>query len=280
MKKIISLALVLVMCVCALASCSGQELQFGKEYRPLDKQMDVLLQLNAKSVDVGVMDSIMAGYYMSQDSTYSESLMVVEGLSITTEQYGIAARKGSGLIKKINGALIELANEGVVEELADKYGIASELCIDKTATVEPLTTAEEADWNYIVSQKKFIVGYTIFAPIAYEDNNELIGFDIELAKAVAEKLGLTVEFQVIDWNAKESLLNGKSIDCIWNGMTITEERLAAMEISIPYLNNKQVAVIRKADKDKYTTLESMSDAIVAAEAGSAGEACVLVPEEE
>ena len=273
------MALALVICVCALASCSSQDLQFGKEYRALNAQMDVLLQLNAKSIDVGVMDSIMAGYYMSQDSTYSDTLMIVDGLDITTEQYGIAARKGSGLTKMINSALIELAKEGVVDELAEKYGIASEICIDKNATVEPLTTEEEVDWQYITAQKKFIVGYTVFAPIAFEDNGELVGFDIELAKAVAEKLGLTVEFQIIEWNAKESLLNGKSIDCIWNGMTITEERLAAMEISIPYLNNKQVAVIRKEDKDKYTTLESMSDAIVGAEAGSAGEACIIVPEE-
>jgi len=62
-------------------------------------------------------------------------------------------------------------------------------------------------------------------------------------------------------------------------MTITEERLAAMEISIPYLNNKQVAVIRKEDKEKYTTTESMSGAIMGAEAGSAGEACIKAPEE-
>ena len=278
MKKILSLALVLVMLmssVLLMSSCSKEKLNFGKEYRPLSAQMDVLLQLNANSVDVGIMDSIMAGYYMSQDTAYSESLMIVENLTLATEQYGIAARKGSGLAKKINEALIALANEGTVNELADKYGIASELCIDKNATVEPLTDAEKADWDYIVGQGKFIVGYTLFAPIAYKnDAGELIGFDIELAKAVAEKLDLTVEFKEIEWNAKETLLAGKSIDCIWNGMTITEERKANMEISIPYLNNKQVAVIRKADKDKYTTTESMSGAIIAAEAGSAGEACV------
>jgi len=280
MKKFLCMAIALVMCVCMLASCSKQELEFGKEYRALNAQMDVLLQLKANSIDVGVMDSIMAGYYMSQDTAYSESLMIVDNLDVATEQYGIGARKGSGLIKKINGAIIELAKEGVVDELAEKYGISSELCVDKNTKVEALTTAEEADWNYIKSQKKFIVGYTLFAPIAYEDNGKLIGFDIELAKAVAEKLDLEVEFQEIDWNSKESLLNGKSIDCIWNGMTITEERQASMEISMPYLNNKQVAVIRKADKDKYTTLESMSGAIVGAEAGSAGEACILVAEEE
>ena len=91
---------------------------------------------------------------------------------------------------------------------------------------------------------------------------------------------MTVEFKEIEWNSKEALLSGKSIDCIWNGMTITEERLANMEISIPYLNNKQVAVIRVADKAKYTTKDSMSDAIIGAEAGSAGESCVVIATEE
>lgn len=281
MKKILAITLALVMCILALASCSGEQLNFGKEYRPLTGQTDVLLQLKSGSIDVGVMDSIMAGYYMNEDSAYANDLMIVDGLTLATEQYGIAARKGSGLAKKINGALIELANEGVVDTLADKYGIKSEVCIDKNAQVEELTASEMEDWNFIVGQNKFIVGYTLFAPIAYEnDNGELVGFDIELAKAVAEKLGLAVEFQLIEWSAKETKLNSKAIDCIWNGMTINEERLEAMEITIPYLNNKQVAVIRKADKDKYTTLESMSDAIVGAEAGSAGESCIKKSDEK
>ena len=284
MKKILSLVLALVMMVSAmfvLSSCSQEKLNFGKEYRELSAQMDVLLQLNAKSIDVGVMDSIMAGYYMSQDTAYSNSLMIVENLDLAVEQYGIAARKGSGLTKKINAALIDLAKEGVVETLAAKYGIASELCIDKNATVAELTESEKADWDYIKGEGKFIVGYTLFAPIAYKnDAGELIGFDIELAKAVAEKLDIEVEFKEIEWNSKESLLAGKSIDCIWNGMTITEERKTNMEVSIPYLNNKQVAVIRQEDKDKYKTTDDMSAAIIGAEAGSAGEACVKPAEEE
>ena len=276
MKKILSLMLALVICVTsifALVGCGEPELNFGKKYRDLSAQMDVLVQLDAKSVDVGVMDSIMAGYYMTTGG-YKDSLMVVEDLTLATEQYGIAARKGSGLAKMINVALIE--NYEAVVALADKYGIASELCIDVNADIKPLTDAEKADWEYIQSQDKFIVGYTLFAPIAYKDNSgKLIGFDIELAELVAEYLELEVEFKEIEWNAKEALLEGKSIDCIWNGMTITPEREEAMEISIPYLNNKQVAVIRKEDATKYTTLESMAEAIVAAEAGSAGESCII-----
>ena len=286
MKKILSLTLALIMIMGALfsfAACGSKEesnLNFGRIYTPLSAQMDVLLQLNAGSIDVGVMDSIMAGYYMSQDTDYSTKLQIVEGLTLSTEQYGIAARKGSGLTKKINAALVELANDGTVDALAAKYGIASEICIDKNATVADLTEAEMADWNYITAQEKFIVGYTLFAPIAYEENGELIGFDIELAKAVAAKLNLNVEFTIIEWSAKEALLEAKSIDCIWNGMTITPERLEAMEISLPYLNNAQVAVIRKADADKYKTTADMADAIIGAEAGSAGESAIVPADAE
>ncbi len=282
MKKILCSVMAIIMMIGALfafSSCNSEELKIGKQYNALSGQTDVLVQLNSGSIDVGVMDSIMAGYYMSQDSAYSDSLMIVENLTLATEQYGIAARKGSGFAKKINEALIQLAKDGTVEALADKYGIASELCIDKNATVEPLTASEEVDWNDIVENGTFVVGYTLFAPIAYKDEaGELIGFDIELAKAVADVLNLEVKFELIEWSAKEAKLEGGSIDCIWNGMTITEERLAAMEISIPYLNNKQVAVIRKADKDKYTDIASMSDAIMGAEEGSAGESCIIVAE--
>ena len=82
MKKLFSLLLAVVMlfsCVMALASC-GQELAFGKEFKPAKDQVTVLFELNAKTIDVGVMDSIMAGYYMSQDTTYANALMIVPNL--------------------------------------------------------------------------------------------------------------------------------------------------------------------------------------------------------
>ena len=279
MKKIIALVLALttvIGCALAFTSCNKDNgLEFGSEFTPLESQMDVLLKLNAKSIDVGIMDSVMAGYYMSKDTTYANSLMIIDGLDLATEQYGIAARKGSGLTKKINAALIELAKDGTVDTIADKYGLKSEICIDKNATVEELTADEKADWDYIVGKGEFIVGYTLFAPIAYEENGELIGFDIELAKAVAAKLGLQVDFQIIEWSTKEAKLKAKTIDCIWNGMTITPERQAEMEVTIPYMNNKQVAIIRKADKDIYTDTDSMKKALIGAEDGSAGMSCVV-----
>ena len=107
--------------------------------------------------------------------------------------------------------------------------------------------AEKTDAEYITDKGEMIIGITLFAPMNYYDaKNELIGFETEFAKAVCEKLGLEVEFQVIDWNSKETELASKNIDCIWNGMTITEERMENMQISIPYMENKQVVVV-KAD---------------------------------
>ncbi len=268
-------------CVFSFASCSSQELYFGDEYKDVQSQKDLLTQLKAKSIDVGVMDSIMAGYYMSLETDTTNSLMIVEGLTLATEQYGIAARKGSGLTKMINKTLVELAIEGKVDEIADKYGLKSEVCIDKTLTFGDLSAAEKADWDYITNKGEVVIGYTDFAPISWKnEQNELVGFDVELAKAVCAKLGLTAKFELIEWSAKEAKLDSKAIDCIWNGMTITEERQNAMEVSIPYLNNKQVAVIRVEDKEKYKSTADMADAIIGAESGSAGESCVVKSEEE
>ena len=125
---------------------------------------------------------------------------------------------------------------------------------------------------------KVVIGFTYFAPIAFEnENKQLTGFDVELARAVFKQIDKTngtttnVEFQEIEWDAKETLLKNATIDLVWNGLTITDERKQNMEISIPYLDNEQVAVIKKADSAKYTDLESLKNAVCQVESGSAGE---------
>ena len=280
MKKLFALTLAALMLVGMLVSCSGQDLNFGKQYVAADTQMNVLVQLNAKSADVGIMDSVMAGYYLSQDTTYANSLQLADDMTLAVEEYGIAARKGSALIKAINTALVALKADGTLDEIAKKYGLENELLIDADTEIAAPTEEELKDWNYIVNKGEVVVGYTEFAPIAYKEDGKLIGFDIELAKAVADVLDLDVKFELIDWSAKEAKLEAKAIDCIWNGMSITPEREEQMEISLPYLYNKQVAIIRVADKDKYTDKDSMARAIIGAEAGSAGEACIVKAKEE
>ncbi len=138
------------------------------------------------------------------------------------------------------------------------------------------TTAANAetasDLAYIKANGKMIIGYTEFAPMNYKDDNgELIGFETEFAKAVCAELGVEPVFQLIDWAAKETELKSKTIDCIWNGMTITPERLAEMEISTPYMANKQVLLVKAENADKYTTAEALEGANIVAEIESAGE---------
>ena len=126
-----------------------------------------------------------------------------------------------------------------------------------------------------ITDGKLTVGYTIYAPMNYlqeENNNEFVGFDTELAKAFCEEIGVEVEFKEINWDNKFIDLESKAIDCIWNGMTITEEAKEKTAVSDAYLENKQVVVCRAADIFKYTTKQSILNATsVAFEGGSAGE---------
>ena len=134
------------------------------------------------------------------------------------------------------------------------------------------TTAAASDLDYIKNKGEMIIGYTEFAPMNYiDDNGNFVGFETEFAKAICEELGVEAKFQLIDWSAKETELAGKTIDCIWNGMTITEERLENMSISTPYMANKQVVIVKTANADKYTKAEDFDGANVVAEIESAGE---------
>ena len=139
-----------------------------------------------------------------------------------------------------------------------------------SADVAENDAATESDLQYITDKGTLTIGMTLFAPMDYyDDNNELTGFEVEFGKAVCEKLGVEPDFIEINWDAKETELSSKNIDCIWNGMTITDDRKANMSISVPYLGNKQV-MVAKADKaEGYVT--DVASAKVVAELGSAGE---------
>ncbi len=207
--------------------------------------------------------------------------MIVAGVDLIQEQYGIAAKKGNdALISKVNDALIALAGDEM-NAIANTYGLTSEIAVT-SETVNPKDGATDASWDNIVTKGKVIIGYTVFAPIAYEVVNEVPtkGYDIELAKAVFNQINseIEVEFLEINWGEKEAMLEAGSIDLVWNGLTITEQRSAEMCISIPYLNNKQVAVIMSKNADKFTTIESMANAIAGAEDGSAGEEQIALKE--
>ena len=132
---------------------------------------------------------------------------------------------------------------------------------------------DESDYAYLQDKGTMVIGYTVYEPMNYtDDEGNFTGFDTELAKAVCKDLGVEPEFVEINWDTKEVELGARSIDCIWNGLTITDERKATMSITDPYVENAQV-VVMKADAD-YTDISSLEGGTVCAEAGSAGETTI------
>lgn len=132
---------------------------------------------------------------------------------------------------------------------------------------------ETSDLAYVKDKGTLVVGITEFAPMDYKDENgEWIGFDADMAKGFAESLGVEVEFVEIDWDNKVLELESQTIDCVWNGMTLTDEVTSSMECSNAYCNNAQVVIVPADKADQYQTVESLEGLTFAAEAGSAGEA--------
>ena len=135
------------------------------------------------------------------------------------------------------------------------------------------TAASDSDLAYVQDKGKLVIGITDFAPMDYKnESGEWIGFDADMAKAFAASIGVEAEFVEIDWDNKVLELDSKTIDCVWNGMTLTAEVTSAMECSNAYCNNAQVVIVPADKADQYQTVESVKDLTFAAEAGSAGEA--------
>ena len=135
------------------------------------------------------------------------------------------------------------------------------------------SASADSDFAYIQGKGKMVIGYTVYAPMNYtDDEGNFTGFDTELATAVCEKLGVEPEFVEINWDTKVVELDAKSIDCIWNGMTLTEDIMANTATTKAYAKNAQVVVVK--DGTDYTSTADLADKTVVAEAGSAGEAAI------
>ena len=135
------------------------------------------------------------------------------------------------------------------------------------------SVAADSDLAYIQSNGKMVIGYTVYEPMNYTDaDGSFTGFDTELATAVCEKLGVEPEFVEINWDTKETELAAKSIDCIWNGLTLTDDREENMACTKPYVKNAQVVVVK--DGTDYSSTADLVGKTVVAEAGSAGEAAI------
>ena len=135
------------------------------EYITSDSQLDALTSLDNGSIDVAVIDSVMAGYYTSK-GVYKDKLVIVDNLILSQESYGIAAKKGNlSLVSKINEALIELRTTKYAD-VAENFGLTTSIALTES-TFDPYALATDSSWQNVVNSKKLVIGYTVFAPIAY-----------------------------------------------------------------------------------------------------------------
>lgn len=279
MKKkitvIVSIISIVFVMAFALAACN-KETKPG--YTALPAQADVFKELNSKTADVGIMDFTMANYLLNPDSAMAKKLMIAD-IEFEKEYYAIAFRKAAdgkynALTDLVNKTLSEL-KDADYKTIAEKYGISA-ATLDLVYS-KPTGEADNTELDHI-KKNGIVIGFTLNAPMALGEGDKTTGgFDTDLAKAVFAKINsdlgtnIKVEFKLIDWGKKESEMEARTIDCVWNGLTVTPARAEQWSLTMNYLENKQCAVIRKADKDKYNSYDALKKARIVAEDGSAGE---------
>ena len=173
-------------------------------------------------------------------------------------------------MKKLISTVLAL---GMAASLVACGSSASTAASTAESTVESTAAAGDSDLDYIKGKGKMTIGYTVYEPMNYTDaDGNFTGFDTELATAVCEKLGVEPEFVEINWDTKIVELDAKSIDCIWNGMTLTDDIQANTACTKAYAKNAQVVVVK--DGTDYSSTADLVGKTVVAEAGSAGESAI------
>ncbi len=210
----------------------------GFEYNSVGSQADALMEVASGTSDAAIIDLLMAGAMIGDGTSYPDLIHTDE---LTTEEYGVGCRKGSDLASYINQVFADSYKDGSMKETAEKYGVQDALVEQKDATYE--ASDSDSDVEYIKNKGTLIVGITDFEPMDYKDGDEWIGFDADMARMVADKLGVEAQFVEIDWDNKIMELDSNNIDVVWNGMTLTDEVTSSMECTNAYCNNAQVVVV-------------------------------------
>ncbi|KAG4100420.1 periplasmic binding protein-like II [Neocallimastix lanati (nom. inval.)] len=224
-------------------------------------QEEAVIGLKNKSFDAIVIDYTIAKGIINNNN----DLMIINDIHLSEEQYAVGFRLNSDIPEKVNNMILDMILDDTLNNLAKKYGL-----------VDLFTPVKITDASYIMNNGKIIIGFDgSMAPMTYYDkNDQLTGFDIDLAKAVCHRLGITAEFKEVDWTEKENELKNRNIDCIWSCFSITEKRRETVKFSRVYMNNKQIIVIRKSNIIKFYTVESLSNARISSKIGTLGETAI------
>lgn len=191
------------------------------------------------------------------------TLMIALAMTVTLAACGSGEREASGDAPAASDASSDDGSDasanGTSEDASDAASSAD-------------GSSADSDLEYVKTKGTLVVGVTDFEPMDYkEESGEWIGFDADMAKAFAKSIGVEAEFVEIDWDNKILELDGKTIDCVWNGMTLTDEVKSSMSCSNAYCNNAQIVIVPADKADQYQDTDSLSGLTFAVEAGSAGE---------
>ena len=227
------------------AGSAGEEVAQEKGFKTnaVASQADALMEVASGTSDAAIIDLLMAGAMIGEGTSYPNMTYTDQ---LTTEEYGVGCRKGSDLAAYINIVFADTYARGTMKQTATTYGVQEALVEQPALAQLPDVDASAADSDvaYIQGKGTLIVGITDFAPMDYKDDSgEWIGFDADMARVVAKKLGVEAQFVEIDWDNKIMELDSKNIDVVWNGMTLTSEVTSAMECTNAYCNNAQVVVV-------------------------------------
>ena len=214
----------------------------GYNINSVASQADALMEVASGTSDAAIIDLLMAGAMIGEGTSYPDLTL---GDMLTEEKYGAGCRVGSDLTSYINEVMYEAYTDGTMMTIAEKYGVQASIVEQPESVFEASET--DSDVAAIKAKGKLVVGITEFAPMDYKDENgNWIGFDADMARLVADKLGVACEFVVIDWDLKIMELDSKNIDVVWNGMTLTQGVLEAMNCTNAYCNNAQVIILPAA----------------------------------
>jgi ABC-type amino acid transport/signal transduction systems, periplasmic component/domain len=210
-----------------------------------------------------LVSALFVGCGESKESNY-----IVLDENFGSEEYAIGFRKGdNSFTLKVQSVIDEMIADGKAGEISKKWFGEDNLLKNNNfpGTIEDTGDSSLDD---IMSRGKIILGLDVgFKPMGYyDDAGEIIGFDIDLAKEVASRMGVELVLQPIEWSAKELELEGGKIDLIWNGMSVTPERIESMNISKPYLANRMVIIVAKDSVIK--TKADLAGKTVGVQAGS------------
>ena len=189
--------------------------------------------------------------------------------AFSDEEYVIGFRKGDETLRDdVQRILVEMKKDGKLAEISNTWFGA-----DNTTVPEEFTPSGASDDSLAKVKEKgtFVLGLDdSFPPMGFRDeDNNIVGFDIDVAHEVCSRMGVELELMPIDWDSKVSELNDGKVDCLWNGFTTSPEREAEMTMSQPYMKNRQVVVTLK--DSAIDTVDDLKDKTLVLQGGSAAE---------